>query len=695
MSTMPYLLEIGCEEIPARFMDTLLEDLEKGLKNSLEKANLGFSGLQPFGTYRRFGVLISQLNETSTASSAKIKGPLTSIAMDGDGALLPPGLGFVKRFGLQESDVFCEDEQGKSYLFAYKKSGGELAKDLLPELIKKTILSLPLPIAMKWGDNQGPFIRPVHWVVSLLGKDILPFELFKINAGRQSYGHRMLSINPKTEHLIHGQPVQIEAASDAFFDHLRAVHVEIDPEKRSDIIKDELRKINHSLVGIDSKLLNEVVWLTEWPKAIKGSFDSAYLEVPQEVLIESMVKNQKYFPILKDNKLTNSFIIMAENVTAENEDVIRSGNQKVLKARLDDAKFFWEEDKKIPLETHLEKLKKTTFQKGLGTMWDKVERLKKLSLKVAGHLKFRINPPDLSKLEEAARLCKADLSTHMVYEFGNLQGIMGSKYYSIQQVEAGNPVDTEIRDAIAQQYGLVKPTNHISFCLSLADKIDTITACFSNGLIPTGSQDPWGVRRALYGIFNILEGSNNPQLDHKEKDVSLFALLDFGFEALNTTSNQDKCRQFTKERIAQFFKDTHGYPHDVVAAVLDNACFAFFEAQDVAKKLAEDKEYNPAFKLLVETAVRINRLSKNAANSQYDASHFSEAIEEELYELVSGLPKKLDLVHLYWLSELFTQYFDKVLVMDNNEVIRNNRLGFLSHVNERYLSVAQFEKIVL
>ena len=408
MST--YLLEIGCEEIPARFMPTLLSELKSRTETTLTEEHLTYLSVDTLGTYRRLSLIIKGLAEEQPKRTETITGPPTKIGVDANQNYLPPAIGFAKKMGVELTDLTCID----GYVTVTKNAGGQKTKTLLPDLITSIIKSIPLPIAMQWGRRQEtPFVRPVHWIVSLLDQEILPIALYDIDAGRDSQGHRFLSEGK----------ISIKNA-DHYEQVLETASVIVEPLDRYDRIKQNLPE-NH-----DADLLVEVTFLTEYPVVLKGNIDPIYLQLPQDVLIQCMKKHQKYFPLMDDKgALQPAFFVAAENVTESNKHIIIQGNERVLTARLEDTRFFWEEDLKHPLETNLPKLEKVVFQRGLGTLKDKVNRIITLST----YLKTILFPnSNIEVLNRAVELCKADLVSHMVYELPELQGVMGSIYASKQ-----------------------------------------------------------------------------------------------------------------------------------------------------------------------------------------------------------------------------------------------------------------------
>ena len=666
MST--YLLELGCEEIPARFIPKLLANLQALWIKQLSAHSLSFDRVEALGTYRRLTIKVVGLPTVSESQTSRLRGPLASISIGSDGGYLPPGLGFLKKNQLSESDVVIEDEQGKPYLVAYKTTEGRSTIDILPEIVMAVVGALDLPIAMKWGENQGPFVRPLHWILSLLDNALVPVDLFGISADLMSYGHRFLTQNPNEETLASGAPFRVSHA-DSYQSDLEAHFVLLSEEAT--------QKIEASLYGdFDQDLLEEVSFLTEWPTPLSGQIDAKHLVLPQETIIECMKKHQKFFPVIKDNTLTSQFIVIADNVTDKSRAHIVAGNEKVLKARLDDVAFFWEEDQKTSLESNLKKLKTITFQKGLGSLYDKVQRLYQLSdylsdvLGLSAELK--------QKVLRTATLCKADLASQMVYEMASLQGIMG-RIYAEQDGE-----DVEVCRGIEAHY---KPVFQASdpicgIVVGLADKCDTAVSCFCNGLIPTGSQDPWSVRRAVYGLIQ----SPYP--------LNLKACIEKAYSLLGKEpANKDACFTFFLQRIKTFITENNA--PDTADSVMHYALTDLQKAIENAGYITELRTHDSScFRLLVDMCVRIGRLASKGAEGAVNSALFQMEQEIQAYETFenSHFIKPHDFMPLV---EVMTRYFDAVLVMDENMEIRQNRLAFLNTINVQILAIANFEKIAL
>ncbi len=664
---LPFLLEIGLEEVPARFLvgaNSLLEQFSSKLQAEMVKQSIPFHGLHPLGTYRRLTITIDQLATVSTTETRKLKGPMAHIAKTDSGELTAAGLGFLKRYGASPDDVTFEDDGGKSYLFVTHTVMGQPVSDLMAGIVSRAIASLSLPIAMTWGTGEGPFIRPVHWIVCLHGVKIVPVTLFGIHSGRTSYGHRLLS----------NGPILLDSATD-YIPSLLSGNVVVEPHIRTAKIVSELH--TSGVPDGHADLVDEVVWLTERPQVLTGSFEATYLDVPQDVLIETMVKNQRYFPILDSTgHLTNRFAIVADNVTAANSATIIAGNERVLRARLDDAKFFWTEDLKLPLAGYTEKLKVVTFQKGLGSVWDKVERITQLSDYLCDV--FGVSPENRALVLRTAALCKADLVTHMVYEFGSLQGIMGGHYAR----RSGEP--DLVCQGIAEQYQ--KAITITGKIVGIADRLDTICACFGNGLIPTGSQDPWGVRRAIYEILNHVS-------DDTAATISFEDWIRKGFVLLGK-SDMDvaPCIAFMKDRVCSY-ADSFG----AVAAVSHRIMTDFFPALGMAEfvRVHANQEWLID---LITVATRVSklitpRLTEGVINPDL-FEHPEEAQALEAFRSY-GSPSSIEtqLTQAASLAAPLTHYFEAVMVMAEDTAVRQNRLMFLTNVHRLFVSMADFTEI--
>jgi len=691
-----YLLEIGLEEVPARFMSSLLNDLLNKSIKKLKDNNIPYTTIKTLGTYRRLALIIQGLPEKQEDTIQEQKGPPASIAIDANGKFLPPAIGFAKRLGITPEKLETIEENNKQYLFGRIEKKGVNTSELFSIIIPEIISSLTLPIAMKWGNIEQTFIRPVHWFVSILGKDIVPFELFSIKTDRFTYGHRFLTKNTDTSKFASGIKIQLDNAKDLELE-LNRHYVLLDQNKRKSLIS-EFVKENTTQTDLED-LIEEITFLTEQPKPLIGEFQKLYLNLPPEVLTQCMQKNQKFIPILnkKTNEITNKFIIFAENLTIKNTKNILAGNEQVLKARLEDTRFFWEEDQKNKLEINLNKLEKVVFQKGMGTIHDKIERISKLATYITKELKLNRFE---TEIQRTVKLCKTDLVTNMVFELPILQGIMG-RIYAETQGE-----DNIVAKGIEEHYyplhsGGKLPETPTGLVVSLADKIDTIVCSFHNNLIPTGSQDPWALRRSLYGIFQIIIA--------KDLQLSILSLIDTAYPNLtDKAQNKEKLLEFSYQRFKQLLTDS-GITYDACDSILENALHNPNKAKKLAQTIDNYRKENPEqFKSLIDTAVRINRLAPESNNSISPDLFSSEGnnienicfqkyiqVKETLLNLIKKEDYETALKTLTKLSEPMSNYFDNILVMAKDPKVKENRLAFIYQINQLYKYIANFEKIVI
>lgn len=690
-----YLLEIGTEEIPARFMAGFLEDLKKLTEQTLTQARVSYGQVRTLGTYRRLALTITDLADHQADVNDKVKGPPAAISVDKNGEFLPPAMGFAKRLGIPPSQLVTEEENGQAYLFGIRKEKGRPVKDLLPELMQRILDSLQLPIAMRWGHFDRPFYRPVHWMVSLLDKEIVPFSFFDIKAGNISYGHRFLTSNPNDATIASGQEVVISSASD-YEALLEQAFVIADQKKRETIIRKGLA--HHHVNQPDAALVEETVFLTEFPTLLTGQFDKAYLDIPAEVLVQCMKKHQKYFPIYETSTLTHRFVVVADSVTDQSRANITKGNEQVLRARLEDVKFFWDEDRKKRLEDRLPKLHQVVFQKNLGSMADKVARIRELSLYLLNELKMNAHKTDVLR---TAELCKADLVTQMVFELPDLQGVMG-RIYALKQNEK-----TEVAQGIEDHYrprsqGDALPATVSGKIVGIADRLDTIVSCYANRLLPTGSQDPWGVRRAMLAILTLVV-ENAFRLD-------LLACFKKAYDVLGRSLNRpdisgnypnlDALISFFEQRVKGYLQENKTAPvsADIADAVTFTAISDPFLTVRRAQELETLRRQNPdGFKVVTDTAVRVGRLAEKAGTDAVSLSLFKEEIEQkswQAYTTLEAIPDA-DISAFLPLCQTMTAYFDKVLVMHEDSAVRDNRLGFLKQLNRLFKTVADFERIAV
>ncbi|MDU2557158.1 MAG: glycine--tRNA ligase subunit beta, partial [Veillonella sp.] len=564
------LFEIGAEEIPAGFMPNILGQLKQLAETKLNDAHLPFESIATYGTPRRLSLIVKGLADTSAEISERHKGPSASIAYDADGNATKAAIGFARGKGLDVADLVVED----GYIYAETKTAGVPAKDIVTDMLPQLITGLNFPKSMHWGNLDAKFVRPVRWLVALLDEEVIPVEFATVKSGNVTRGHRFLGADEIT----------IKNAA-SYVDTLKENFVMVDQDARRELISKQLHDIaaskNASIVW-DDDLLEEINYLVEWPTALCGGFEESYLALPDAAIITPMKDHQRYFPLVdQDDKLLPMFLTV-RNGSDHSIEVVQAGNERVLRARLDDAKFFFNEDRKKPLIDRQDGLTKIVFQEGLGNLADKTERLLKLG-RVFGE-ECGLHEDAAVVLERATELAKTDLTTGMVTEFTELQGVMGKEYALL---DGESP---EVAEAIFEQYlprfaGDVLPQTEAGKVLSIIDKVDNIVATFSRGLIPTGSQDPYALRRQTIGILNILLGS--------DWNISLRPIFKASMELLNVAANKQEellsqVEEFFTLRLKNIFLDRE-VPHHVIDLLLSNNELSVADAEGLVNALLANR----------------------------------------------------------------------------------------------------------
>ena len=636
-------------------------------------------------------MLLDGLPESQDDLSTVLKGPPISIAIDakkkGNQKYLKPALGFAKKAGVPAHDL--EERDGFLYATVFQK--GLPIKRVLPQLIQDALAAIDLPVAMRWGTSASKFIRPVHWILALLDKELVPVECFSVRADRYTYGHRYLSQNREDKLSVKGARLLITSISDYFLKLKNRGAVVLDHREREALVQRYLKRQKRAV--IDPDLLNEAVFLSENPTLLKGKIEEKYLSLPSQVLVECMKKHQKYFPLYEDtgSDLNGFFVVCADSITAHNRRKIIKGFESVLRSRLDDAQYFFETDLKQPLASYAEKLKGILFQKNMGTLWDKKERMKRIARYLVKHCSSLSVP--ISQIDRAADLCKADLVTQMVYEFPSLQGEMGRIYAEKSGEKA------MVAKAIQSHYWPLHaagpfPDAPLGVVMSLSDKMDTVVASFHNSKIPTSSRDPLGIRRALNGIlWTVLDQS-------LVLDFNAFICYSYSlFEG--EPKNLARLEAFLRDRIRKLFEE-NSLEYDLVSAVLERAMIALPVAFQIATNLSVYRKQDAgSFKRVVETAVRVHRLAVKAKKKEaIQPALFCSDIEKKLFEEVSAIQSvfKSSSIAKQWdyliaLSDVLYSYFDSVLVMDSDKARRANRLAVLSEVDTLFCCLADFEQV--
>ena len=658
------LFEIGAEEIPAGFMPNILGQLKTLAETKLNDAHLPFESIATYGTPRRLALIVKGLADTSAEISERHKGPSASIAYDADGNATKAAIGFARGKGLDVADLVVED----GYIYAETKTAGVPAKDIVTDMLPQLITGLNFPKSMHWGNLDAKFVRPVRWLVALLDEEIIPVEFATVKSGNVTRGHRFLGADEIT----------IKNAA-SYVDTLKENFVMVDQDARRELISKQLHDIaaskNASIVW-DDDLLEEINYLVEWPTALCGGFEESYLALPDAAIITPMKDHQRYFPLVdQDGKLLPMFLTV-RNGSDHSIEVVQAGNERVLRARLDDAKFFFNEDRKKPLIDRQDGLTKIVFQEGLGNLADKTERL--LTLGRVFSEECELHEDARVVLERATELAKTDLTTGMVTEFTELQGVMGKEYALL---DGESP---EVAEAIFEQYlprfaGDVLPQTEAGKVLSIIDKIDNIVATFSRGLIPTGSQDPYALRRQTIGILNILLNS--------EWNISLRPIIVESMNLLNVPADKQdellgQVEEFITLRLKNIFLDRE-VPHHVIDLLLSNNELSVADAEGLVKALLVNRiDENVE---LVQAFTRMYNLVKDVTYTGVDESLLKEDAERALYEAATKASEAsidawdnndYDAVVAVpaTLVPAINTFFEDVMVMDKDEAIKANRL---------------------
>lgn len=684
------LFEIGVEEIPARFMAGSISDLVKTAKKALTEARLDFENVRGMGTPRRLTLFVDGLAEQQSDLKEELKGPAKKAAFDADGNPTKALQGFLRSKGLKEEDITVREMKGGEYVFAVKEEKGEAAMKVLPEILVNTVLSLKFPKPMRWSDHEIRFIRPIHWIVAMLGTEIIPCGIVDVKSGNVSRSHRFYGSGDITIN-----------SPETYIDQLRENYVMVDPEERRAVIREQIAAIEKErqvIVEKDEELLEEVVYLLEYPTALMGSFEEKYLRIPKEAVITPMKEHQRYFPVTdKDGNLLPHFVTV-RNGLPRNLDIVTTGNEKVLRARLADAEFFYDEDLKIELGSNVERLKPIVFHITMGTLFEKVDRMVNIAAYLAGEL-----GADEEKAKRGAYLAKADLVSNMVYEFPELQGIMG-EYYSLAQGEDPG-VACSIRESYMPRFaGDDLPGSLLGMIVSIADKIDSVVGFFSMDLEPTGSQDPYALRRQAMGITQIILNGN--------LNINLGNLIDFAYGQIASRFETKKTAKETKERVYSFMSQRlnnvlseAGLKYDTVNAVLPGAPddFCLIRTKGQALEVFRGDE---SFEPLMAGFTRVNNLAGKAESTAFDVSLLKEDAEKKLvaaYEEFknnsSAALAKDDFDTAFRaiaaLRAPIDAFLTDIMVMCDDESIRNSRLGLLKSISNEMLKTADFTAIVM
>lgn len=711
------LFEIGTEEIPAKFMPGILKQLKELAAAKMQELRIPFEDITVYGTPRRMAFIAGGVAETQADVVVEAKGPSVKIAYV-SGAPSKAAQGFARGQGVDVKDLVVRD----NYVYAVKHLAGQPVVELLPGLLMDILTSLSFLKTMRWADYEFRFVRPIRWMVALFGDQIIPVEICGVKSGKFSMGHRFMQQSLKAAAESQGLlsaalskvgnkvysalagvkgAVEIPSAGDykkVMYDNF----VMVDQDERRALILQQIKDLaaqNGGEAEINEDLLEEVNYLVEWPTALCGKFEEKFLSLPKECIITPMREHQRYFPVLdEDGNLLNKFITV-RNGGSEHLDIVTHGNERVLRARLSDAEFFFNEDRAIKLEDRLEKLKTVSFQEGLGNMYDKSERL----VKMAEMLRFAINTPvDEEELRRCALLCKTDLVTGMVIEFTELQGVMGREYALL---DGEKP---EVATGIFEHYlprfaGDALPATTIGRIVGIGDKLDNICATFSRGLAPTGSQDPYALRRQALGVINILLDANY-HISLAKIIAGTLYLLDIKPE--ETGKLVPQIMEFFKQRLRNLLMD-QGIRYDVIDAVFaDKRNDDMVDLAVRCKALAAYVEAGNA-EPLVQVSVRVSNLCKKIEKEvAISGALFKDESENKLHEVVAAVSKEIipEIVLYDYAAVLkagekviepVNAFFDNVMVMDEDENVKNNRLAMLEEVRGIVNAVGDLSLLVL
>lgn len=664
-----YLLEIGVEELPYKFIPMAIDQLKQGFEKFLSENGLDFSNVKVMATPRRLAVIVEGLPVSQKDVEKTVKGPIAKVAYDENGNLTKAGEGFANKNGVKKEDLYLEN----NYVYAKISIKGKQTKDLLQENVPQIFSKLQGPHFMRWGSNDVKFSRPIRWVLSILDSEEVPVTIIDKTSSNLTNGHRF-----STQNIVINNP-------DEYINKLREAKVIVDQDERKakilELTKIEADKLN-AVTKISDDLLEEVTFIVEYPVAVTCDFDTAYLTIPQEVAVTVMETHQRYFALYEKSgvnkgKLINKFVTITNYIGNEFEN-IKAGNLRVIKARLDDAVFFFNEDTKKPLEAYRENLKGMTFQKGMGSVYDKTDRIINLSEKISNTL--GVNKPSIKR---TAELCKADLATNLVFEFTELQGFIGADYARVSGEEQG------VQDGIKEHYFPLNADSETAKSIEgqvvgIADKIDTICAVFASGKKPTGSSDPLGVRRAALGIIKTI-------LEHNLK-LNLSEIIKDAIELLPVKADVQKdVEEFFVQRLIIFLNSD--YSKNVLESCsMNNPC------KDLCDYVLRVKAMSGSVdEKLIENANRVLRILKEDVNNSVNENLFVEQAEKDLYSAVNSVNFNGDyakyLEELTRINPIVTKFFDDVLVMDKDENIKNNRLSLLHILKNKYTMLTDFSKL--
>lgn len=685
-----FLVELGTEELPPTALSTLSKAFTQGISSKLQQLGLNYTELKAYAAPRRLAVLVTQLDSQTPIKDVTVWGPPAKMALDQEGQPSKAAVAFAKKNGVEVADLLTENDGKQDKLVCHIKTGGEQAADQLGDIVSQSIAALPIAKRMRWGTRRDEFVRPVKWLLMLFGNDVIDYEIFGVSAGRETRGHRFHYNNTLT----------IEHPAE-YCDKLKAVgHVMVDFELRKDTIRQQVIAEASNVGGqaiLDDDLLDEVTGLVEWPVALTGKFEQRFLEVPSEALIYSMKEHQKYFPVEDAKGQLLPYFITICNIVSKDPAQVISGNEKVIRPRLADAAFFFETDKKTSLDDFRDRLKSVVFQAQLGSIYDKTQRVRNLAQMIANLI-----GADIGKAQRAAELCKSDLVTNMVGEFDKMQGIAGY-YYAIHAGE-----DKDVALALNEHYlpkfsGDKLPSSETGTVIALADRLDTLTGIFGIGQKPTGSKDPFGLRRSSLAVLRLLV-ENNIALDLK--NLLKLAVINHGDNLKDADTTVSTAFEYMVERFRSWYEEEN-ISAEVFLSVSAKNLTVPMDINQRVHAVNEFTKLDSAAALAAANKRVSNILAKleHEPGSEVDSQLLQEPAEIALAEAVQAKAEKVRplfeqanytevLASLSELRDPVDTFFADVMVMADDEALRNNRLALLNNLRGLFLQVADISLLV-
>lgn len=687
---MEILLEIGLEELPARFLKAALKDIETRFKKACKENRLNIGEISTCGTPRRLVLTVKDLDDKQEDLDQTNTGPAKHIAFTENGEPTKAGMGFAKSQGIDIKDLKIIKTDKGEYVAASKFLKGEASKNLLPKILKNLITTMTFSKSMRWGEKKMRFARPIRWILAMADSQLLEFEIEGLKTDLKTNGHRFFG----------SENIEVKNIED-YFEKLRENNVIVDLDERKEkirkLIDEKCSKVGEKVL-IDEALLDEVTNIIESPYPIVGTFNAEFLEVPQEVLIITMQTHQKYFPIVDDQgKLLPKFVVIRNGI--EYSENVKKGNEIVLSARLADARFFYQEDLKKSLDEFAEKLNTVVFQRDLGTIGDKLSRIKLIAEKIG--LDIKLSDEERMDVKRTVEIAKSDLVSNMISEkeYTKLQGFMGQSY-ALQAGEKENVAKGIFEHYLPRYQGDILPETNEGALTAISDKMDTITGCFGIGLIPSGSQDPYALRRAALGIVNIILNS--------KYDISLFEIIERSISIYEekTTLKRTKTEVFTE--VKEFFKQRlikvlvdKGNKKETVEAVISANFENLIDVEkrvEVLTKISKEKDFDGIVKLIK----RVANIAKDHDSTIINTEILKQTEEKDLYDyyklleknsikFINGKLYEKFLLEILSGKEIINSFFDKVMVMDEDEEIKNNRLALMKSLEKLFNKIAYID----